>query len=46
VAQIEDDRLEEVISDGRYLEATRSVLAKRGGLWFYDESYVVSRKRS
>lgn len=46
VAQIEDERLEDVISDGSYLEATREVLAKHGGLWFYDESFVVSRKRS
>lgn len=45
VAQIEDERLEEVISDGSYLDATRNVLTARGGLWFFDESYVVSRKR-
>ncbi len=46
VAQIEDSRLEEVIHDGAYLDATREVLNERGGLWFYDESYVVSRRRS
>src|SRR5437016_4900386 len=45
VAQIEDDRLGSVVSDGRYLEATREVLRKHGGLWFYDESYVISRRR-
>jgi hypothetical protein len=45
VAQIEDERLEGVISDGTFLEATRSVLNEFGGLWFYDESYVVSRRR-
>ena len=45
VAQIEDDRLGNVVSDGRYLEATREVLRKHGGLWFYDESYVISRRR-
>ncbi len=45
VAQIEDARLEDVISDRRYLEATRDVLMKHGGLWFWDESYVISRKR-
>ena len=38
VAQIEDDRLASVVSDGRYLDATRAVLQERGGLWFYDES--------
>ncbi len=32
-------------SDGRYIDATRSVLRERGGLWFYDESYVISRRR-
>jgi hypothetical protein len=45
VAQIEDARLEGVISDKRYLEATREVLMKHGALWFWDESYVISRKR-
>lgn len=45
VAQIEDARLEEVMSDRRYLEATRNVLMKHGGLRFWDESYVISRKR-
>ncbi len=46
VAQIEDDRLEAVMSDASYLDATRDVLNQFGGLWFHDESYVVSRKRS
>ncbi len=45
VAQIEDQRLAEVISDRRYLDATRTVLQRHGGLWFFDESYVISRKR-
>ena len=45
VAQVEDDRLASVVSDGRYLDATREVLRERGGLWFYDESYVISRRR-
>jgi hypothetical protein len=34
-----------VISSGAYLDATREVLRKYGGLWFWDESYVISRKR-
>jgi hypothetical protein len=46
VAQIEDERLEEVISDSHYLDVTREVLNRNGGLWFYDESYVVSRRRA
>jgi hypothetical protein len=45
VAQVEDDRLGEVVSDGRYLDATAEVLQERGGLWFYDESFVISRRR-
>jgi len=44
VNQIEDERLGEVASSGRYLEATQSVLRKHGGLWFNDESFVVSRR--
>ena len=46
VAQIEDIRLSEVVRDGRYLEATDRVLKKHGGLWFNDETYVVSRRRA
>ncbi|MGA8992525.1 MAG: hypothetical protein WB500_19445, partial [Rhodoplanes sp.] len=45
VAQVEDDRLAGVVADSRYLDATRDVLRKHGGLWFYDESFVVSRRR-
>jgi hypothetical protein len=45
VAQIEDDRLSDVNSDRRYIEATRDVLQQHGGLWFYDESFVISHRR-
>ena len=45
VAQIEDQRLSEAISSGAYLQATKEVLQQHGGLWFWDESYVISRKR-
>jgi hypothetical protein len=45
VAQVEDDRLGEVVADGRYLESTREVLRARGALWFNDESYAISRRR-
>src|SRR5262245_8695940 len=45
VAQVEDDRLAEVVADGRYLRATQEALHEHGGLWFYDESYVISRRR-
>ncbi len=46
VAQIEDQRLQEAISHKQYLEATRKVLQKHGGLWFNDESFVIARKRT
>ena len=45
VAQVEDDRLSKVVTDDRYLQATREVLQQHGCLWFSDESYVISRKR-
>ncbi len=46
VAQVEDIRLEEKTLDGSYVEAVREVLHRHGGLWFTDESYVVSRHRT
>jgi hypothetical protein len=46
VAQVEDDRLAEAVADRRYLDATREVLREHGGLWFLDESYVISRRRT
>jgi hypothetical protein len=46
VAQIEDARVEEAIANPRYLEATAEVLKKRNGLWFNDEAFVISRRRS
>jgi SAM-dependent methyltransferase len=45
VAQIEDERLSEAVVSGRWLEATSEVLREHRGLWFCDESYVISRKR-
>jgi hypothetical protein len=45
VAQVEDHRVAEAASDGRYLDATSDVLHQHGGLWFFDESYVISRRR-
>jgi hypothetical protein len=45
VAQIEDERLTDAVKDGTYLEVTGQVLNKHGGLWFNDESYVISRQR-
>jgi hypothetical protein len=45
VAQIEDERLTDAAKDGTYLEATSEILKTHGGLWFNDESYVISRQR-
>ena len=45
VAQVEDRRLSEATLSGAYLEATKAVLQKYGGLWFWDESFVISRKQ-
>ncbi len=45
VAQMEDQRLAGTLKKQNYLEATNHVLQKHGGLWFNDESYVISRKR-
>jgi hypothetical protein len=44
VNQIEDERLGEVVATGKYLDATQVVLRRHGGLWFNDESFVVSRR--
>ena len=45
VGQVEDARLEDAIRHGRYLQVTSDVLLQHGGLWFQDESYVISRRR-
>jgi hypothetical protein len=43
VAQIDEERLAEAVSSGRYVPATREVIQKRQGVWFNDEAFVVSR---
>jgi hypothetical protein len=45
VNQIEDERLDTVVTSGAYLEATQQVLQAHNGLWFLDETFVVSRRR-
>jgi hypothetical protein len=45
VNQIEDERLDTVVTTGAYLQATQQVLQSHGGLWFNDETFVVSRRR-
>jgi len=46
VNQIEDERLDAVVLNGKYLQATQAVLIKHGGLWFNDETFVVTRRGS
>ena len=46
VAQIEDGRLNQAYRDGAYIEATQSVLRRHKGLWFQDETFVISRRRN
>jgi len=43
VAQIDDDRIGEVMSQREYLDVTRRVLETYQGLWFTDESFLVTR---
>ena len=45
VNQIEDERLEPVLANSDYLNYTAQILKKHKGLWFNDESFVVSRKQ-
>jgi SAM-dependent methyltransferase len=44
VAQIEDRRLAGVMNRDDYLEATRAALRRHAGLWFTNETYIVSRR--
>ncbi|HUG07443.1 MAG TPA: hypothetical protein VMP13_00885 [Acidimicrobiia bacterium] len=43
VAQIDEPRLSAAMASGVYVEATREVLARYGGVWFNDEAYVITR---
>jgi len=45
VNQIEEERLDEVVTTGAYLDATQEVLQEHDGLWFNDESFVVTRRQ-
>jgi hypothetical protein len=46
VNQIEDERLDSVVQNGAYLAATQAVLQRHGGLWFNDEFFTVSRRKT
>ncbi len=45
VAQIDEERMSDAVSSAAYIEATRSVIERYGGVWFNDESYVIHRER-
>jgi SAM-dependent methyltransferase len=45
VGQIEDARLDSVLGSRKYLDVTREVLRKHGGLWFWDEAFSITRRR-
>ena len=45
VAQIDEERMSDAVASGSYIQATRSVIERRGGVWFNDESYVIRRRR-
>lgn len=44
VAQIDDRWLAAAMAGDRYLEATRQVLLRHNGLWFNDETFLISRR--
>ena len=44
VAQIDEERMSDAVASGAYIQATRSVIERRGGVWFNDESYVIHRE--
>lgn len=46
VNQIEDQKLESALASTEYLHATSRILHKHNGLWFNDESFVISRRAS
>lgn len=41
VAQMSDHQIDKAMIDNNYLDATREILNKHGGLWFLNESFVV-----
>ena len=43
VAQIDEKRLSEALSSGRYVPATRRVIQQSEGVWFNDEAFVITR---
>jgi len=44
VAQIEDPLIDDAMRRADIMDITREVLHHHGGMWFFDESFVVSRR--
>lgn len=44
VAQIDEQRLSRAMATGAYLDVTKSVIEKHGGVWFQDESFLITRR--
>lgn len=44
VAQMDEARVEEALRAGEWRQPVREVLEANNGLWFHDESFVISRK--
>lgn len=44
VAQMSDEQIDEAMIDNSYIEATREAVNKHGGLWFLNESFVITRE--
>ncbi len=45
VAQMSDDEIDQAMLDNSYIEATREVVRRHGGLWFLNESFVITREQ-
>lgn len=43
VAQIDEARLSEAMTSGAYLDVTKKVVERHGGVWFQDESFLIVR---
>jgi len=41
VAQMSDEETDKAMLDNSYIDATREVVNRHGGLWFLNESFVV-----
>ena len=44
VAQMSDEQIDKSMLDNSYIDATREVVNRHGGLWFLNESFVVTRE--